>query len=198
MGATQSAADGCKRAIDPNPIRLSPEQSVSLLGVMHAKRTLTWADIAAHRDLTFSVLAANGLTPQQLFRLQPDITQWVGAGRCRVEDIDRMALWAPDPFRHFRCNIGDLAVKRDVITPDVLRRGGVTVTDMRENFGLTPDLMALLRYSPMQWAEMGMSKRDLDALTNTEVERIFGRVSREAVESQIAAYKFDNAARGAK
>ena len=38
--------------IDPHPVRLRPEQSVRLLGLMHAKGTLTWADVVQHKHIT--------------------------------------------------------------------------------------------------------------------------------------------------
>jgi hypothetical protein len=38
--------------IDPHPVRLRPEQSVRLLGLMHAKGTLTWSDVVQHKHIT--------------------------------------------------------------------------------------------------------------------------------------------------
>jgi hypothetical protein len=59
-----------------------------------------------------------------------------------------MALWTPDPFVHFKCTIGDLALRRDVLPPSCLARCGLTVRVLREKYGLQPDLMCMLKYTP--------------------------------------------------
>ena len=68
-----------------------------------------------------------------------------------------MALWTPDPFAHFRCTVGDLLMHRRLITPQCLARCGLTVRVMRERYGLTPDLMCELKYTPQEWVDLGLS-----------------------------------------
>ena len=75
-----------------------------------------------------------------------------------------MALWTPDPFAHFRCTVGDLLMHRRLITPQCLARCGLTVRVMRERYGLTPDLMCELKYTPQERVDLGLSIEESDTL----------------------------------
>ena len=74
--------------------------------------------------------------------------EWIRLKRCTLSDCEAMALWTPDPFVHFKCTIGDLALRRDVLPPSCLARCGLTVRVLREKYGLQPDLMCMLKYTP--------------------------------------------------
>jgi hypothetical protein len=58
-------------SVDPNPIRLRPEQSLRLLGLLHAKSTLVWADVTRHAHITFRRCVDVAIEPSDLHRMQP-------------------------------------------------------------------------------------------------------------------------------
>jgi hypothetical protein len=184
MGANTSVP-GYDNVIDPNPIKLLPEQSISLYGMFHAKSTLTWPDIIKHKHINFALCSANCITPAQLYSMQPDITQWICHGRCDVSNSNDMALWCPNPFTHFHCNIGDLVVLRKQLHPDVLRRCNVTVADLRERYGLTGEIMCLLQYSPQEWMDLALTETDINAISTAQFEKIFGKITRNDLLSRM-------------
>ena len=177
MGAASSGPFG-EQAIDPNPIKLLPEQSLALYGLFNVKPTLTWPDIVRHKSITFASCLANGVTSGQMYSMQPDITQWICHGKCDVSNCNDMALWCPNPFTHFHCHIGDLVVMRKHLPPDVLRRCHMSVSDMRERYGMTGELMCMMQYSPQEWIELALTERDLITLTAAQFEKIFGKITR--------------------
>lgn len=186
MGANASVA-GYDHAVDPNPVKLLPEQSLSLYGLFHAKSTLTWPDVVRHKHIHFSLCVEHGLTPAQLYSMQPDIAQWICHGKCEVSDCSRMELWSPNPFVHFHCNIGDLVLLRKQLQPEVLRRCNMTVRELRERYGLTGEIMCLLQYTPQQWIDLRLSTSDLDALTAPQFEKIFGKIARTDLHARLSS-----------
>ena len=147
MGNTAFSGNS-RNPIDPNPVRLKPEQSVRLLGLAHAKSTLSWPDVVQHQHITFRLCVDQGLPIEALYKMQPSLQEWLRISRCTVKDIDDMRPWTPDPFTHFKCTIGDLMLYKKQITAQVLARCGLTVRILRERYGLTPDLMCALQYTP--------------------------------------------------
>ena len=143
MGVSSSRGE-----VDPNPIRIRAEQSLRLLGIMHAKSTLVWADVVANPRVTFGACFDVGIPANDLHRMQPCLREWTQLGRCGLLDCDHMAPWSPNPFTHFKGTIGDLAVHRKSLPPACLVRCGLTVRELRERYGLTPELMCLLQYTP--------------------------------------------------
>ena len=83
MGASYSG--GPHPTIDPNPVALRPEQSVRLMGLMHSKSTLTWADVVQHPTIDFKTCVEQGLTPMSLYRMQPSLQEWLRHSRCTVK-----------------------------------------------------------------------------------------------------------------
>ena len=178
MGASSSSISRQMDSVDPNPIRLAPEQSVGIFGFLHAKRTLTWPDVAGYRHIQFALCLENGLTVEQLYKLQPSLSEWSRLGKCTLSDCENMRLWAPNPFTDFKCTIGDLVVKKKEVTPAVLKRCGLTVKELRERYGLTSELMCMLQYTHREWLDLDIRQADLDVLSDSQFERIFGKVSR--------------------
>ena len=184
MGGT-SSTPGYENVIDPNPIKLLPEQSIALFGILHAKNTLTWPDIIKHRRINFALCRANGIAAAQLYSMQPDIAQWICHGRCEVTNCRDMALWSPNPFTHFHCNIGDLVLLRKQLQPDTLRNCEITVTILRERYGLTGEIMCLLQYSPQEWIDLQLTEEDISSLSNAQFEKLFGKITRNDLLNRL-------------
>ena len=88
-----------------------------------------------------------------------------------------MGAWKPDIFRDLGCNIGDLVVHRRHLVPRMLIDSGVTFTVLKDRYGLTPELMALLKYSASDWIELCVPSAFLSELTDEQWTRIFGSIS---------------------
>lgn len=155
-------------------IRLQPEQSIALYGYVFAKTTLTWRDTLQHATINLRTCTTHGVDPTKLCRMQPDIREWIKAGKAAMQDCALMGAWKPDVFRDLNCNIGDLVVHRKHLEPKLLIDAGVTFVVLKERYGLTPELMALLRYSPSDWMQLGVTSGFLQDLTDDQWTRIFG------------------------
>ena len=88
MGASASSG-----AVDPNPIRIRAEQSLRLLGIMHAKSTLVWADVVTDPHVTFKACFDVGIPAIDLHRMQPCLREWTQLGRCSLLDCDHMVCF---------------------------------------------------------------------------------------------------------
>ena len=187
MGAAQGSSAAPADAEVRYAIRLEPEQSLTLYGLLRPKRTLTWRDVVAHRQITLSMCVRAGLPPERLHRLQPDIREWIRHDRATVNDCVHMAPWRPHPFRDLNCkSIGELVLYREQMPPRLLIDSGVTVAHLRLRYGLTPELMIMLRYSFDDWLALGLDEDVLAQVDDAQWPRLFGTVSRPEVRAAIA------------
>jgi len=171
-------------------IRLNAEQSIRLFGLLQAKTTLTWNDILRSPQINLKACVSQGICVRKLYNMQPDINEWIRNSKVHIQDIELLREWHPHPFQHFRCTIGDLVLHRKYITPSVLQNAKITFDMLRENYGLTPDLMSLLKYSVSEWVSLGLSE---DFLLNQLAPsplypKIFGMLSVQDVVSQIRRF----------
>lgn len=168
-------------------IRLDAEQSLRLYGLWMPKRTLTWRDIVTRNSITMGRCVACAIQPAKLFKLQPDIKEWIKFDKATVDDCIHMAPWRPHPFTDLGCkSIGDLILYRSSISPRLLIDGNVTFRELVQRYGLTPDLMVMLKYSLDEWVQLGMDADFLHQIADAQWKRLFGMVSREMVASLIA------------
>jgi hypothetical protein len=167
-------------------IRLEPAQSILLYGYMLAKTTLTWKDTLQHPGINLRTCTLHGVDPQKLCRMQPDIREWLKRGKATLEDSPHMGPWKPDVFGDLGCNIGDLVVHRRSLAPQLLIDGGVTFTLLKDRYGLTPELMALLKYSPSDWVELGVPSTYLGELSDDHWVRIFGNTNNRCELIELA------------
>jgi hypothetical protein len=167
-------------------IRLEPEQSVQLYGLWMPKRTLTWRDVLQNERIHLSACIACGLKPEKLCKLQPDIKEWIRFNKATVADCVHMTPWRPHPFRDLGCkSIGELILYRDTMPPSLLLDSQVTFAELRKRYGLTPDLMLMLRYSIDDWIALGLNAEFLHTVTQAQWPRLFGALSRPELESLI-------------
>ena len=168
-------------------IRLNADQSIGIFGFLNAKTTLTWNDILWFSTITLPLCVSKGICVRKLYNMQPDINEWIRNKKVFIQDIEFLKEWHPNPFQHFRCTIGDLVLHRKYITPNVLIDAGVTFDMLRENYGLTPDLMALLKYNVSEWIALGLTEEFLmEHIAQSPLySKIFGMLSTQDVVTQI-------------
>jgi hypothetical protein len=153
-------------------IPLTAGQSVTIHGWMNPKETLSWGDVLANEQLTFSFLSTSThISPVLLHRLQPDIGAWVSAKRVDLSDILMLAPWGAHPLRDLKADLGDLVHMG--WRAHTLRGTGVTYSDLVDA-GMTPDSMILFGYTLYDWSTLGFSESDAAAFPAPTLARLFG------------------------
>jgi hypothetical protein len=209
MGATSSRPEPVMDT-DGVPIRLSPEQSLTLYPMLKAKSTLTWRDVKANRHMTFAYLTECGIEPSRLHSMQPNLQvcvyrpgcasqyivfnfcvakkqAWIECKRAKLADCDQMAKWKPNPLLHFRSSIMHLIDQREAVPPEVLIRARLTVSELRDRYDMNADAMAMLRYDLSHWLQLGLTAQDLHLLNDKQFARVFGATaSRDDILRRIA------------
>jgi len=173
--------------LDMYPIKITTLQSNSLFGMFRPKTTLTWADIIEKGSkVTFRDCVNAKIQISKLYQMQKDLDEWIRYKKVVLEDCKDLALWCPNPFYHFQANIGDLILKRHIISAEMLVQGGVTFDILWERYGLNPDLMALIRYTPEQWVALGIQDKHLQCFSDDQMYAVFGRLQRKDILQAIA------------
>jgi hypothetical protein len=188
MGAAQGTeAVGGELLLDKYPIKLTSQQTVQLYGLFSTRTVLTWGDvIRAGSGITFRKCIEARVEVNKLHNMQRELEEWIRHDKVCVDDCLDLALWAPNPFLHFRCHVGDLVMRRAVLTHRVLVRGGVTFEVLWERYGLTPELMGLIRFTPEQWIELGLKAKHLAYFERPEHwALVFGKLRRGEVEQLL-------------
>lgn len=146
--------------MDQYPIKLTAQQCVQLYGLLSTKqRILRWSDIIeTGSEITFRSCVNAKIDIQKLYNMQKDLQEWIQYKKVTIEDCSDLALWCPHPFLDFQCHIGDLVVRKHIITHKVLVSGGVTFEDLWTRFGMTPSIMIMIRYTPEQWIDLGLQE----------------------------------------
>jgi len=166
-------------------IKLKPEESVGLYGFMNAKKTLAWKDILAHKRINLRTCIDNGISTSKLVKIQPDLREWIKHDKVQIQDFPHLSEWAANPFDHFKCTIGDLVVHRKFIHANALVECKVKFKTLVEKYGLTHELMILLRYTPDDWINLGISKEDAEKIAEDSWTQIFGELSRADLSAMI-------------
>jgi hypothetical protein len=176
MGTTPSSSDV---GADLYAIKLQDaEQSVRLYGfVTTAKQTLTWQDVLSHKTITLASCIACGIPDEKLHRMQPKMMEWVRHGKASISDCHLMGQWRPNPFTDLRCTIGDIVLNRQSFPAQVFVDCGVTFQEMRDRYGMGPELMGFLKYTPDEWLALGVDAEFLESLSDTHWDAIFGKSS---------------------
>jgi hypothetical protein len=152
------------------------EQSVRLYGfVMTARQTLTWQDVLAHKTITLASCIACGIQPEKLHRMQPKMGEWVRHGKASIADCHLMQPWHPNPFIDLRCTIGDIVLNRLAFPAQVFIDCGVTFCELRDRYGMGPELMGFLKYTADDWVALGIHAEFLETLSDAHWDTIFGK-----------------------
>ena len=91
----------------------------------------------------------------------------------------------PNPFTDLGCSIGDLVLYRRVLPASLLIDSGVTFTQMKVRYGLTPELMIFLKYSAEDWIRLNIEVEFALQLSNEQWMRIFGLMTRCELVAQL-------------
>ena len=156
-------------------IPLTPGQSVSIHGWFNPRAvamTLSWTDVLPREDLTLQSLHGKyGITLELLQRLQGDLSQWIRSGRARLEDCPCMTMWKAHPIHDFKADLGDLLGTG--WKAEQYKLMGVTYSELVE-VGMTPDTMAIFRFSLYEWSQLGFSKAHAMQMTSLALANQFG------------------------
>lgn len=191
MGATSSNLTGKPKksillengnVIDNYHIKLTNEQMAHLFpDIMSAKRTLTWKTVIREKQITFRKCIEKKIDVMKLYNMQPDLDEWISHEKVVLQDCKDMRPWRPNPFYHFNCHIGDLIEHKQFLTSKVLINGGVKFDTLVKRYGLTPDLMTILKYSPEDWICLGLSEDYLCNFSENQWRAIFDKLKKEEV-----------------
>jgi hypothetical protein len=201
MGGVASTADEGKKGepacllengcvIDNYHIKLSKVQMANLFfDLMNAKKTLTWKTVVSEKQITFRKCMDVKIDVVKLYNMQPDIEEWVRHDKATLKDCKDMELWRPNPFFHFKSHIGDLVVERECLPPRILINGGVKFNILKDRYGLTPELMVLLKYSPEDWVKLGLDEAYLDVFNERQWADIFNKLKKSEVADAIRYFQ---------
>lgn len=184
--ATEDVSAGLSSVLlmmDQYPIKLTAEQCAQLYGFLSTKpRILRWSDVIEKGSgITFRKCVDAKVDIAKLYNMQCDLQQWIHYEKVTVDDCGDLAPWRPNPFLDFQCHVGDLIMRKHVLTHAVLVRGGVTFELLWDRFGLTPAVMAMVRYTPEQWIELGLQPKHVEALGDEHWALVFRGRSRKYV-----------------
>lgn len=120
--------------------------------------------------MTFALLV-QGLTPQQLHEMQPDLSSWISRKQVSFSDVPYMAAhWKLHPIEHLKGDISDL-VGYDA---RVLQRLGISYRYLRERLQMTDDWMRMLHYRPKEWKDfLGFGELEAEQMGDLRLERVF-------------------------
>jgi hypothetical protein len=163
-------------------LKLTPGQSCYLHGWLSPKPTLSWADIKANPALSLQNLMSAGLGLDDLHRLQPEVEEWVKAGRVTLADCPLMAdKWGAHPIRDFRADLGDIAGFK--WGADAMLKMGLTYADLVE-IGLTPASMVVFTHVTLHgWATLGFSRADAAQIPEPVLLSLFCVPKQEVLRS---------------
>jgi len=163
-------------------LKLTPGQSCYLHGWLSPKPTLCWADIRNSPSLSLQTLLSAGLDADDLHQLQPDVAQWVRAGRVTLADCPLMAdLWGAHPVRDFKADLGDVAGFR--WSADAMVKMGLTYGELVE-LGLTPGSMAIFTHVTLHgWGQLGMTRADAALVPDPVLIALFNMPKQEVLRS---------------
>ena len=196
MGTTPSS----RSSDDTYVIKLhDAEQSVRLYGfVTTAKQTLTWQDALAHKTITLASCIACGIPDEKLYRMQPKMAEWVRHGKASIADCHLMQQWRPNPFTDLRCTIGDIVLNRQAFPAQVFVDCGVTFSEMRDRYGMGPELMSFLKFTPDEWVALGIDAEFIDSLPDPQWDAIFGKSAVSRKDMRQRADSARSEARGTR
>lgn len=152
-------------------IQLTPMQSCNLHGWTNPKRTLSWEDIKTSGSITLGKCLQQGISPDDLRSMQPDIKMWIKHKRVSFGEVVPMKAWPLHPVMDLKGNISDLASMH--YPPHVLYHLGITYAYLREVLRMDDEWMRMLRYTPAEWATMGFTHKDAEGMGAKRLRDVF-------------------------
>jgi len=163
-------------------LKLSPGQACYLHGWLNPKTTLSWPDVRSNPALTLQNLLSAGLTLDDLHQLQPEVSEWVKAGRVTLADCPAMAdLWGAHPVRDFKADLGDVAGFK--WTADAMLRMGLNYAELVE-IGLTPASMIVFTHVTLHgWSQLGFTRAEAAQVSEPVLVALFSMPKQEVLRS---------------
>jgi hypothetical protein len=109
---------------------------------------------------------------------------WVKHKGVSFEDVCSMTAWPLHPVHDLRGNISDLASMH--YPASVLRDLGITYAYLRGDMHMDDEWMRMMRYTPAEWAVLGMKKQDVVDMGRQRVSDVF-QMEYEGLHLAIAA-----------
>jgi hypothetical protein len=163
-------------------LKLTPGQSCYLHGWLSPKPTLSWADVRGNPSLTLQHLLAAGLALDELHGLQPEVSEWVKAGRVTLADCPAMAeLWGGHPVRDFKADLGDIAGFK--WTAEAMLKMGLNYAELVD-IGLTPASMIVFTHVTLHgWSQLGFTRADAAQVPEPVLIALFCMPKQEVLRS---------------
>ena len=152
-------------------IPITAGQGLWIHGLWQPKRTLSWNNVLSNDSLTFRYLHFDlNIAKELLHKMQPDISQWVKAGRVGLPDAFLLTPWSAHPIKDLKADLGDVIHMK--WSAFELQQLGVTYSDLLEA-GLTHETMGLFGFTLYDWSLLGFKEADANALTEASLSRLF-------------------------
>ena len=163
-------------------LKLSPGQACYLHGWLNPKTTLSWPDVRSNPTMTLQNLLGAGLTLDDLHGLQPEVSEWVKAGRVTLADCPIMAdLWGAYPVRDFKADLGDVAGFK--WNADAMLRMGLNYAELVE-IGLTPASMIVFTHVTLHgWSQLGFTRAEAAQVPEPVLVALFSMPKQEVLRS---------------
>lgn len=149
---------------------LTASQAISLFGWREPLRAINWKLIVENAEFTFAKLLGVGLTPEQIYTIQPAKAAWLALDKITLDDLPHTGLWRVNPFTDLGSSIAHLAVSE--VNFDALKNNGVTFDDMCRS-GLSLQNLRLFKFSLVQWIALGMRKGFVKDISDQESMQLF-------------------------
>lgn len=161
---------------------LTPGQSCYLHGWLNPKTTLSWSDILKNPSMTLQNLTSAGLSLTDLHAVQPEVSEWVRAGRVTLADCPSMAdKWGANPIRDFQADLGDIAGFK--WSAESMMKMGVGYKELVD-IGLTPASMVVFTHVTLHgWSTMGFTRSDAAQIQEPMLIALFCMPKQEVLRS---------------
>lgn len=153
-------------------IPLTPVQSVKVHGWWNPKRTLCWEDITKSDWITVELLRENNISQSQLMSMQPDVYKWIQCNKASFQQVPYMVDFPLHPIMHLHGDISTLIQYE--YPPATLKKIGIDYDYLCSVLKITPQWMAMFRFTVSDWIYLGLTKENIDAMNDQEVQSAFG------------------------
>lgn len=161
---------------------ITPGQACFLYGWWKAKKTLLWEDVIQNPDIDAAKILQANLTWDHMYKLQPDIRQWIRYKKVSKSDIFNIATrWECDIVKDFNLDIGDLTDPR--FTVEMLLKMGIDYHYLCE-MGLTGENMRLFTHITLiGWSQLGFTRKDAEKIAESHLYYCFGMRKTDVIAS---------------
>lgn len=129
--------------------------------------------------ITWDLLRGIGITTDELYKLQPDVKQWVLHGNISVKHCLEMSQWPLLPLKNFELDLADIAMQQ--WTVEEMARLQIGYTDLIK-MGMTPmNMGTLFKYNIVAWKQLGLTPQHLMDMNDRDSKLAFGLPQQQAI-----------------